>query len=98
MMETTKNQHTIEAIPIVSLNPSNDDNPPNPDIHHFKTYQEYLYAFKRTLVSRYLWGVDEASQFHSEKLKQCFEERLLTRNAFIRIFGKEQLGSIPVPD
>lgn len=71
---------------------------PDPNIHHFDTYEQYLYAFKRMLVGRYLWGVDEASQFHSEKLKQCFDEGLRTRAAFIKIFGKEQLGSIPIPD
>ncbi len=80
------------------LNPPDDNNPLDPNIHHFATYEKYLYAFKRMLVGRYLWGVDEASQFHSDKLKQCCEDRLLTQDAFIRIFGKEQLGSIPVPD
>lgn len=53
------------------------------------TYKDYLNNFKRMLVTRYQWSVEEANNFDSDTLKDCFNARLDKYQAYYTIFNKE---------
>lgn len=54
-----------------------------------KLYPEFLEEFRVMLIRRYQWTVTEASQFNSEKLKQCLVEGLDKHQSYFRIFEIE---------
>jgi hypothetical protein len=58
----------------------------------FKTYDSYLWAFKRLLVCSYIWGVDDAAQFQHDYLRVCYDEGMTDEEAYTKIFGKAQYG------
>lgn len=60
--------------------------------HRFKTFDDYIWAFKRNLVCAYIWGVDDASKFTHPHLQVCYYEGLTCGQAYIKIFGKEHYG------
>lgn len=63
----------------------------------FKTFGNFLWAFKRNMVCAYVWGVDDASKFFHDQLEVCYNEGLTCEETYIKIFGREHLGYVDEP-
>jgi hypothetical protein len=54
------------------------------------SFDEFLNAFKKMLINRYFWSVNDAYHFDSEKLKAPYHEGLDRHHAYFKIFNIEQ--------
>jgi hypothetical protein len=55
-----------------------------------KDLNEFIWSFKKMLVCRYHWGVDEASAFDTEQLRPYFDEGKDKHEAYFSLFNVEQ--------